>query len=181
MTEQQIRPPMEAKTIVKCASLGQPMAALADDSVNKVVVGRIIGYAVGVSHSTVEDRMTGEVKDIRSLVGSFKAIPTDLKRACTSAAKLGLPEHMTAPILNYFEPPGTERSKGGVTGEMVQVAFDIGVERAKNPAGYSWYAIPLLAPGERDPITEMEKALASSDVPVAQIEHKPESRKTKAA
>lgn len=159
----------ETKTIVKCSSLGQPMAALADH-INKAVLGRIIGYGIRTGHEYLEDSQTGEVKDVRHLVGSFMAIPRDEKRPRVQSSKLGLPEHIGSVGYDFFETSGEklrEYTKKNV-GQMLYVAFDIGVERAKNPAGYSWFGIPLIEPGADDPLALLEQRLATGE-PVAAL------------
>lgn len=139
---------VEAKTIVKQGSLGHPMSVLHDETINKAIMGRVIGIATGVSSSTVEDRETGEEKKLKSLVGSFRAIPADASKPIVTSAKCGLPIHVMQPVIDILEA-----NKG--TGLIVEVVFDMGVERAKNAAGYSWYGVPLMTPTDDDPVMRL--------------------------
>ena len=152
------RPPTETKNIVKQSSVGNPAAALASDTVNKALLGRVLGYASGVSYSSVQDPLSGEVREVRALTGSFKAIPVDMTRPCVQSAKLGLPVHMIGPICDWLEHPENK-------GSLVEIAFDIGVERAKNPSGYSWYGIAMT--DQTDPLAELEAKVAARSTTMA--------------
>lgn len=150
---------IEAKTIVKQSSLGHPMVHLADENINKVIAGRIIGIATGISVSSVEDRETGEIKQLKSLTGNFKAIPRDEKKAITVSAKLGLPLHIIGAAIAALE---AGKDTGNVS---VSIALDLGVERAGNATGYSWYGISLIPEGEGNPLAMLEKSIASGSLP----------------
>ena len=154
----------ESKTIVKASNLGHPMKHLSDETVNKMIVGRIIGYATAVSTNNVEDKETGIKKPVKSLMGSFKSLPLDEAMNCVTSSRLGLPTHIMQPIIDVLEHPD---NKG--TGLIVEIAFDIGVERAKNAAGYSWYSVNLNseANAASDPLMMLEKRLS------ALVEQKP--------
>jgi len=43
--------------------------------------------------------------------------------------------------------------------ESVQIAVEIGLQRATNPQGYSWMLRNLTEPTEHDPLAELRKAL----------------------
>ena len=170
MTNTETMRPVEAKTIVKQSSLGHPMMLLgADENLNKALMGRIIGFATGISQSTVTDPEDGLEKRLKSLVGSFKAIPIDPRRPCVTSAKLGLPMHIMQPVIDLLEA-----EKG--TGLIVEIAWDVGVERSKNPAGYSWYGVPLVQPAADDPLELLEKRLVTGGK-LAAISHHSEPSK----
>lgn len=159
-TETKVRPATEAKTIVKQGSLGHPMKFL-DEKNTKVIMGRIFGFATGVSKSTVEDRETGEEKTLKSLMGSFTAVPVDMSRPRVTSAKLGLPVHIMQGAIDILEA-----NKG--EGLIVEIGFDIGAEAAKNAAGYSWFGIPLTELAADDPLAALEAKLSGGKQ--AQIE-----------
>lgn len=145
--------PVEMKTAIKASSVGSPMVALADENVNRMLLGRVIGYAFTVSTAQIEDRLSGEMKTLKSLKGSFEAIPYDVNKPIVRSAKLQLPEHILAGVIDYMEGSGE-------TGEVISVGFELGVERAKNAAGYSWFARPLIDLGTADPLLKLRGELA---------------------
>ena len=148
---------IEAKTIVKQSSLGHPMAALgADENLNKVILGVIVGIATAVSINEVVDAETGEVKKLASLRGSFRAIPRDEKRPIVTSARLGLPAHILQPIVDLLSSDSSVAS--------VELAWELGVERSKNAAGYSWFGSPLLRHGA-DPLEELQQRMESVLLP----------------
>ena len=148
------RPPDEVRPIVKQSHVGNPAVILADDKINKILLGQVMGYAHSVSFSNVPDPLTGEIREVRSLLGTFEATPIDPTKARTTSSKLGLPVHMIGPICDYLEENEEKRP-------IAQIAFDIGVERAKNPAGYSWYGINLL-PDAIDPLVELRAKISAT-------------------
>lgn len=155
----------EAKTIVKQGVLGHPMKYL-DENNTRQMMGRVLGYATGVSSSTVDDQETGEQKTLRSLTGSFKAIPTDVSRPIVTSAKLGLPVHIMQPFVEAM----IEGKKDGI---ILQIAFDIGCEVAKNAAGYSWFGVSL-TDADDDPLSRLEADIAKGGVKMLAGKSEPE-------
>ena len=161
----------EAKTIAKQSAFGHPMSHL-NETTPKKIVGRVIGVAARVHSSSVEDRETGEIKVIKSLGGSFKMIPLDETKNITTSAKLGLPAHIIQPIIDALESDNTA---------IVEIALDVGVEAAKNPAGYSWYGVPLMDASASDPLAALEARISGKlalEAPKA-VKAEPEAHKSK--
>jgi len=147
--------PVEVVTLLKQSSLGHPLAELAaNENINKVFKGLVIGYAVQIYNSKVEDRETGEIKQLRSLGGSFRAVPEKADLPIRTSNKLGLPAHIMQPVVDLLE-----EQKG--TGLIVQVAWKLYVERSKNAAGYSWVAEPLMELGVDDPLAKLQAEIES--------------------
>lgn len=135
-TDAPAKRPTEVKTIVKQSSVGHPAIMVSNPEKNKMVLGKIIGVALGTSTSTIEDQETGEEKKLVNLTGSFRAIPNDESLPITTSGKLGLPSHISGPIVVAVRAVEAERGS-------IEIALELGVERAKNAAGYSWFARPL--------------------------------------
>jgi hypothetical protein len=132
-TETKPRPATEIVGKLSPAALGVPQAALSDDTVNKATMGQIFGQITGIVRRTKKDDVTGETQKLRGFRGSFIAIPNDTKRPEKRSSVLYLPEGLAGGLLDRFDAADSD-------GEVISanVALELFVERAKNPAGYSW-------------------------------------------
>lgn len=151
--ENTTRPAREIVGKLSLLSLGVPQAALADENVNKVTMGKIVGRASGLVRRTKKDEVSGTIEKLRGLRGSFLSLPDDPKRAEKQSSVLYLPDGLGAGMLDRFE-------EAEANGEVItiDVALEAFVERAKNPAGYSWGGRSLLPEGSQvteDPAMEV--------------------------
>lgn len=148
------RPATEIVGKLSVLSLGVPQAALADENVNKVTMGTIIGKATGIVRRQKKNEMTGLTENLRGLRGSFLARPADTKRPEKRSSVLYLPEGLGGGMIDAFDD--ADRN-----GEIISanIALECFVERAKNPAGYSW--------GGRSLLPETEQSIQSD--PVAEV------------
>src|ERR1700679_2665148 len=131
--------PVEKGTYIRAKDCGHPGKWLSEGTFNRDIVGRVIGFATTVNTNSVEDRQTGEIKMLKSLSGSFEIIPTDETRPIKRSGKLQLPDHMIADIVAYLEKED-DKGKRVNAGEIAVIQMDIGLERAGNAVGYSWFA-----------------------------------------
>lgn len=169
MTEETVsRPKTEIVGKLAPAALGVPQAALADESVNKATMGKIIGQITGMVRRTKKDEMTGETSKLRGFRGSFLAIPADSKRPEKRSSILYMPEGLAGGLLDRFDQADQD-------GELItaNLAIELFVERAKNPAGYSWGGRSLLPDDgvNDDPVAAVMK-LAGLSTPAAAIADK---------
>ncbi|MGE3387928.1 MAG: hypothetical protein AB7K41_14455 [Bdellovibrionales bacterium] len=148
------RPATEIVGKLSVLSLGVPQAALADENVNKATMGVIIGKATGIVRRQKKNEMTGLSENLRGLRGSFLARPADAKRPEKRSSVLYLPEGLGGGMIDAFDAADKD-------GEIISanIALECFVERAKNPAGYSW--------GGRSLLPETEQSIQSD--PVAEV------------
>lgn len=166
ITETPTARPIEKGTYIRAKDCGHPGKWLSDDAFNRGIVGRVIGFATSVNTNSVEDRETGEIKMLKSLSGSFEIIPVDVERSIKRSGKLQLPEHMIADIVAYLEKEDA-KGKRVNAGEIAVIQMDIGLERAKNATGYSWFA-RMIAPVEAgDPLLALRSGVAPTATALA--------------
>jgi hypothetical protein len=131
------------------AILGMPVAT------RNLVLGTLLGMANDVTRTQTP---TGDV--LEGLVGKFMFKPAD-KTFAMAAYTLWLPAGMGNDL---FALPRQ--------GEAIEFAFEIGVTRAENPAGYEWTMRPLVEPSQADPLAALAKraGVGEPELPQAVIE-----------
>lgn len=171
----------------------------ADKSTQELYLGRLIGNANGVKNALAQDGVT----PMFGAKGMFAATYTGMEKTGEKDDKgadimrqredeqsgvLFLPEAYMGPMLDLFEDEVNE--DGEVTREKVKsidVAYDVFVIKAENPAGYSWSLRPLFAPSAADPLEAIRLRLpqfnmtGSLPAPATQAAIADGSKKTKAA
>lgn len=136
---------------------------------NEMFLGRLIGAATGVKEALLADQVTKTY----GVKGSFAATYIDRtdkdgvvhEREDEQAGSLFLPESYMDPILSLFEDTYKTDEAGNILKDDkgndiierkgargVDIAYDVFVVKADNPAGYSWSLRPLLAPSQSDPL-----------------------------
>lgn len=143
----------------------------ADKAVQEMYLGRLIGNANGVKNALAQDGVT----PMYGAKGSFAATYTGMEKSGAKDAEgkelfqqredeqsgvLFLPEAFMGPMLDLFEDETD--GNGLVTREAVKsidVAYDVFVIKAENPAGYSWSLRPLIQPTASDPLAAIRLRL----------------------
>lgn len=158
---------MEVKTKLVLKDAGDPKKARANmpDNVNRVKLGTVFGIAEDISERTGPDGTT----KFRGLAGSFAIISAETEEE-TRSGLLYLPTEVQALIENQLFG---EKEKDGVKSveriaTNVKFAFDINVDRATNPQGYSWSFTPKVQPAaETDPLAQFRNEIAQLPAPDA--------------
>lgn len=115
-----------------------------DAATRSFSLGRLLGVASGVTKATSQ---TGDVME--GLTGQFKYMDftavdpqTKIMEEYNSGI-LWLPSGFGLDIIAALKKEDTS---------AIRFAFDVGVVRAENPAGYEWTMTPLIAPTEDNPL-----------------------------
>ena len=143
----------------------KPKAILAQpESVLELPLGTIVGIATGIKRGKMPDGVT----PYEGMAGDF-----ELKRPGMEPVRSGvcyLPDGFMQPILTLLKDDVDK--DGNVTRDAVssvQMAYNVSVIRADNPAGYSWKLTPLTQAQPNDPLAELRKLIPDN---VATIEDK---------
>lgn len=119
------------------------------EDVKRVVLGTVFGIAMDGRKQTLDN---GD--ELRGLGGQFVFASED--EAAAKSVRAGIfwpPEGFLNDILAIMEKPKSDRP------DFVEFAFKFGVMRADNPAGYSYFAEPLVEAAESDPLSVLQSKL----------------------
>lgn len=135
-------------------SLGDPRKVVvnAPESETRWLHGTIIGEATGISKRTAAD---GE-KIHEGLQGVFEGVPVDPAGQTVRSSVLYFPEGMAENFLKVFRPADNYTPPNAM-----QIGVEVYLFRAKNPQGYSWELVPLVAAVDAsDPLEIVRKKIA---------------------
>ena len=150
----------KAKLTVK--DLGNPR--LVDDKKQRVILGTIIGIAMGV-----KTKLDAKGEAFEAITGAFKGTRHDDSEVIESGI-LYLPA-------GFHDQIVAELRSEGVT--AVQFAYEVAAVYASNPIGYSYAFRPLLKQRTGSPLDALETEIAANQRPA--LEHKqaePEAKKS---
>jgi hypothetical protein len=120
------------KTDIKKTISGKdmlPSRIKMSDNITRLVLGRLIGIANDITTWTDKE---GQI--LEGLRGKFKYTDNDVTRNVLISSVLWLPAGMGTDIIDA----ASEKTTDGV-----EFGFDLGVVKAENPQGYSWFMTPF--------------------------------------
>lgn len=128
-----------------------------------VILGALVGHATG----EVRRKSPAGDQEFTGLSGSFevhrKMLDGTLDEENSSASGVCfIPEAFQNPILDALADKVDGNGKVTQPGaDAVNFAFEVGIQKAGNAAGYEWVLQPLVeaAPDQHDPLAELRKAL----------------------
>jgi hypothetical protein len=146
------------------------------ETVRRLMLGRLLGVATGLTKATSN---TGEV--LEGVTGQFKYMDAlDDVAVPVYSGVLWFPSGFGLDIIHALKQDGAD---------AIKFAFDVGVQRAENPAGYEWLFAPLVEPAKDNPLEQLESAVVNkpamieqqtSDAPELPKTDEPEGEKAEA-
>lgn len=126
------------------------------DEVRRLMLGRLLGVASGITKATGNDGET-----LEGVTGQFKYQDAlDDVSVPVYSAVLWFPSGFGLDIIAALKPKMVD-GKEQPGADAVKFAYDIGVQRAENPAGYEWLFAPLVAPAPDNPLEMLETSVST--------------------
>lgn len=160
---------MKSKVVIKDLCNPKKIIANMPDSTNSTVVGIVYGTATDINVRASADGL----KTYEGLKGTFEAVPSDKAAEATQSSICYLPEFAQPLVSDMLKEVDED---GERVNHNVKFGFEVSIERATNPQGYSWALRALGNPVADDPLDKLRQEFApalAAPKAVAQIEHKP--------
>lgn len=138
----------------------------------------VVGYIHGFTNSIVRRTAPDGSKTYEGMAGQFEVVPVDPNEPAIQSGVCYLGDSFQPMITNLLKAQAGPDGRGQVTG--VSFAFEIILQRAANPQGYTWVLEPLTEPEGLDPLADTRKLMVQRlNKPATHkaIEHKKEERR----
>lgn len=155
----------------------KPKALLAlPEETRELHLGTIVGIATGIKKGKMPDGVT----PYEGLAGNFEVVYADASKEHDASGVCYLPDAFMNPILALLKDE--TNADGEVIREAassVQLAFNVSVVRADNPAGYSWKLKPLIEASQNDPLAKLRELIpAPTAAPAVEDKSKDKAKAT---
>lgn len=144
---------MKSKVVVKDLCNPKKVSSNMPESVSTVVVGTIYGTCNDINVRASADGL----KEFEGLKGTFEAVPADKAIEPTQSSICYLPEFaqpLVRDVVMALDADGNRVNKA------VKFGFEVSIERATNPQGYSWALRPIAKPVADDPLDVLRQEFA---------------------